>query len=156
MKTIALLSLLVLSFGCASSPKLIDHEVYDCSPGHDIEVRAGIDNARNRAGLSPEDNLTFLVEVANNSHEDVIVDSIRIEPDASARGTANLDPVFQSVNQDIAQGKDHLFRFPVRRRLNPSIDSLERRGAMSSALPEMTVTIVLKNGDAYRCPFSLQ
>lgn len=156
MKKIALLPGLVLFFfACSSSTKLDDREVFDCQPGRDIEIMAGIEGAHGRASISPGEELAFLVEVANNSHEDVIVDAIRIEPSATARGTSELDPVYQSVSYELAAGKEHLFRFPTRRRLNPTMDSRESNRSSFSSTPEMTVTVLLKNGDAYRCPFSL-
>lgn len=155
MKKIALLPMLVLCFACSSSTKLDDREVFDCQPGRDIEIMAGIEGVKGRASINPGEELAFLVEVANNSHEDVIVDAIRIEPSADSRGTSELDPVYQSVSYELAAGKEHLFRFPARRRLNPTMDSRESTRNSFSRAPEMTVTVLLKNGDAYRCPFSL-
>jgi hypothetical protein len=154
MKSIALVPMLLLVFACASSTSLNDDEVLDCAPGREIEILAGIEGVNQRQSIAPGEELAFLVEVANNSHEDVTVDAIRIEPRASARGTSDLDPVYQTVKYDLAAGKDHLFRFPVRRRLNPAMDSRSASGIVRES-PEMTVTVLLTNGNAYRCSFGL-
>lgn len=149
MKSLALLPVFLLLSACASSTAMEPDQVYDCGPGHEIEIQAGLEGARQN--IDPGQELAYLVEVANNSHQDIVVEQIRIEPNARGRGTSELDPVYQSVQQEIPEGKDHLFRFPVRMRLNRTMTS---ETTLSSA-PEMTVTVLLKNGDAYRCSFSL-
>jgi hypothetical protein len=153
MRSIMLASLLLLATGCASATAMNDSEVLECGPGQALEIQAGIEAVGGRRVMEPGDEVAFLVEVANNSHEDVVVTQMRIEPDRAGRGTGAIEPVYRSVNQEIAQGKDHLFRFPAMRRMISATDT-ERRPRTETA-PQMTVTVTLADGDSYRCYFSL-
>jgi hypothetical protein len=155
MKTIALLPLVAVLFACTSSSGVAANRVFDCDSGQPLEVRAGLENARASAVVDINDDLVYLVEVANNSHEDVVVETIRIDTASAGGETASLDPVSRSVKQAIPSGKDHLFRFPTRFRVTPMAgDRLP--DARRLVMPrEMNVTIVLENGDAYRCSFGL-
>jgi hypothetical protein len=157
MKKLALLPVLFLFFACSSATSMEPARTFDCGPGHDIEIRAGIEGTRNNRMIEPGDQLSFVVEVANNSHDDVTVQSIRVDTKSeSGRGAASpLDPVFKTVKQEIPQGKDHVFRFPTQFR-NATIPMGDPRQLRNYESPsEMDVTVVLSNGDAYRCPFAL-
>jgi hypothetical protein len=153
MKTIALLPVLLLVVACSSATSMVDKEVRDCGPGQPLEIQAGIQGARNRTTIEPGEDVEFLVEVANNSHEDVIIESIRVEPDRAGRTSGGYEPVYRAVNQEIAEGKEHLFQFPAYRRITSATEDRPQRGFQQAS--EMIVTVIVKNGDSYRCSFSL-
>jgi hypothetical protein len=157
VRSFALLSLLVFSAACASSTDVIDSEVLACGPGQALEIQAGVEGARGGRTIESTEDLVFLVEVANNSHEDVVIEAIRIEPDRASRMGANVEPVYKVVNEEILQGKDHLFRFPAMRKMMSAVTADSSRSSRQSAgqPPEMMVTVLVKNGDSYRCSFSL-
>ena len=77
MKTIASITILLLLSACASSTSVIDERQFRCGPGQDIEIRAGLDNGSMAADVGGM--ITYLVEVANNSHNDVVVATRRYE-----------------------------------------------------------------------------
>lgn len=149
MKAIIPATLVLLLAGCASSTAMEDNRVLDCASGRDIEVLAGIDSPP--SSMFDLHELTYVVEVANNSHEDVVVDFIRVQTSGS-RFLATFEPVSRSVNQGIAQGKDHLFRFTTTRSLT-SVDETHQRSQTIGAGARLDVMVKLTNGDAYRCAF---
>lgn len=153
MKKIALLSILLL-FACASSDDMTAGRAVDCAPGADLEIRAGID--RGTSALAERTNdLTFLVEVANNSHHDVTVTSIYIQPRTYEAGrSSGIDSVSKTFDQLVEQGDDHVFRLPVDASValaSPFDDQVSRRVPY-----EFVVTVALSNGDRYRCPFAVE
>jgi len=154
MKKLALLPVLLLTLACSSATKLSDDRVFDCSPGQDLEVNAGLEAVGNRAVLQPGEEAAFLVEVANNSHEDVTIASIRIDPSTMSKTTVEIEPTFSAVNYELAQGKDHLFRFPTRVRTTPLTEPQPQARSFTSSA-SLRVTLTLTNGDAYRCSFSM-
>lgn len=156
MRSIVLGSLLLLAAGCSSATAMNDSEVRECGPGQALEIQAGIEAVGGRSSMDPGDEVAFLVEVANNSHQDVVVKQVRIEPERTGRGTGALEPVYRSVNQEIAQGKDHLFRFPAVQRMISATETERRpKRPLKETTPRMTVTVTLADGDSYRCHFSL-
>jgi hypothetical protein len=156
MKKLALLPVLLLFFACSSATSMESDRTFQCGPGQDIEIRAGLEGNRNGRIIEPGDQLSYLVEVANNSHEDVIIESVRVDSrTASGNGGSPLDPVFKTVKQEIPQGKDHVFRFPTRFRNTPIPMGDPRQLRNYESPSELNVTVMLANGDAYRCPFGL-
>jgi hypothetical protein len=155
MKKLALPPVLLLFFACSSATSMESARTFDCGPGHDIEVRAGLEGSRNGRMIERGDPVIFLVEVANNSHEDTTVASIRVDSKTGRGGRSPLDPVFQTVTQEIPQGKDHVFRFPSRL-VDNTIPAGDPRQQTWESPSELNVTVMLANGDAYRCSFGLQ
>ena len=149
MKTIALLSISLLLLACASSDDFTGGRLLDCKSGEALEVRAGIDQESFERGGMGRGEILFLIEVANNSHEDVTVKSIGVSP----RRTQNapFENVTRAVNQDIAEGSEHLFKLPTTAfsRALPEPDSRSRGGENY----EFSVHVNLTNGDSYVCHF---
>lgn len=152
-KTIAVLTSLLL-FACSSATDVIDQRSIECGPGQDLEVRAGLAPPEVAGTVG---QMMFLVEVANNSHDDVTVDHILIEPRQGQRsrpGQIALERVHRSVKTLIAEGTEHVFELPASRFQGPSsaMDSeFSARGGY-----EFFVHVALTNGDAYRCPFAVE
>ena len=144
MKTTALLLSLFLFAACASPTAVMDKHTFYCEPGQDIGIAAGYD-AGNQQELGER---MFMVEVANNGHEDVTVTSVQIEPSDRNRG---LPGAYEKADVTIPGGEAHLFR------LRPTSYALEPRRGQSTLGPsnvlDFYVMVRLSNGDAYRCPF---
>jgi hypothetical protein len=147
-KQVALLPVLFLFFACASATDVIDQRALGCGPGQDIEVRAGLapPEIANTIG-----QMVFLVEVANNSHEDLTVDSIVIDPTRTPPGQRPLQRTAKDVDQLIAEGTEHVFELPTA--YQAMYESLDPRSA-GQGRHEFSVTVKLTNGDSYRCPFA--
>jgi len=144
MKTTAALVLL-LSVACASSTGVIDKRMFKCEPGQDIGIAAGFDDGSRSEEFGQRE---FLVQVANNSHNEVTVTSVRVEP--SNRNRIPLDGAFQSEDVTIAEGEDHVFHLPTRVSLT---HERTRDLPLDGRVVEFYVTVVLSNGDQYQCPF---
>ena len=145
MKTIALFTILLLA-SCASSTGVIDKRAFNCGPGQDIEVRAGLEDPLSGEGAQLG-QIVFLVEVANNSDADLTVDNISIDP--VTRSGVELQGVSKTFKQDIASAAEEIFRLPASdfgKVLIGDQSTLPRR-------MEFRVTVRLTNGDTYRCPF---
>lgn len=145
MKTTALLLSLLLFAACASPTAVIDKHTFRCEPGQDISIAAGFDPGNQRGELGERE---FLVEVSNNSHADVTVTSVQIEPSDRNRG---LPGAYEKTDVTIAEGESHLFH------LRPTSYALEPRRQQSTLGPsnvmDFFVMVRFSNGDAYRCPF---
>jgi len=151
--TIAVLTSLLL-FACSSATDVIGQRSMDCGPGQDLEIRAGLAPPEVAGSMG---QLMFLVEVANNSHNDVTVDHILIEPQQGQQrrqGQIALERVHRSVKQLIAEGTEHVFELPASRFQNPSSSPLDSEFAALGGY-EFAVQVVLTNGDSYRCPFAV-
>ena len=151
MKRTSLLAILMLT-ACSSATDVIDERTLRCDAGQDIEVLAGIDSPRPLSSDGTEDRFDLMVEVANNSHEDVTVKTLRVDQIAAHTTPYRISGYGRGFNQLIEQGKDHLFRLPVTGRAY----RMTREDVIggSSGL-EISVTVVLSNGDSYRCPFAI-
>jgi hypothetical protein len=146
MKTPVLLALVVLA-ACASPTAVIDQRSFNCGPGQDLEIRAGLEDPL-RGEAAALGQLTFLVEVANNGSTDVTVKSINVEP--RMRGDVEMRGVTRDFDQTIAEAEEHVFRLPA-----TDFGTVIRGDA--TTLPrafEFLVVVRLTNGDVYRCPFS--
>lgn len=147
-KQVALLPVLFLFFACSSATDVIDQRTLGCGPGEDIEVRAGLAPPENNIG-----QMVFLVEVANNSHEDLTVDSIMVEPARTPLGQRPLQRAAKNVDQLIAEASEHVFELPTA--YEATYESLDPRSArQGQGRYEFSVTVKLTNGDSYRCPFA--
>lgn len=152
MKTLALISMLLLLGACASPTAIVEGN-FDCSPGQDLEIRAGLSDP-SRMGEQTGQYL-FLVEVANNSSGDLTVKSIRVDPRDRSRaaGDIPLQSAGKSYDETIAEGSEHVFELPA-----TGFGSWSRSaGSQVSRVPlEFVVTVNLTNGDSYRCPFGVE
>jgi hypothetical protein len=146
--------LLLLAAACAS-PTAVIRNTFDCSPGQDLEIRAGMGDPQ-RSGERIGQYM-FLVEVANNSNQDLTVKSILVEADPSARRRGSelaIERAQKTFNETIPEGTEHVFELPA-----TSFGSGVGRSLEEQTMPgpiEFYVTVGLTNGDAYRCPFSVQ
>ena len=149
MKVIAAVAL-VLLVSCSSSTDLIDQRNLDCESGHDVSIAAGLDAPLLHED-GREDRFKVLVEVSNNSHEDVIVKSVRVDQRTDESTTYMVDRGYGQYDQVIAPGKDYTFELPVSgRSARRSSRSLNEPTAI-----ELGVSVILANGDHYRCFFDV-
>jgi len=152
MKTIALASILLLFAACASPTALIQ-ETFNCDSGEDLEIRAGLADPRSSEQIGQH---MFLVEVANNSSEDLTVKSVLIDPDESARRLrrdVSLERAYREFNETIPEGTEHVFELPA-----TAFGTLLQPGFQDDRQPgplQFVVTVSLTNGDVYRCPFAV-
>ena len=138
--------LLLLLTACASSTDIIDERVLPCGSGQDIEVRAGFDDGMLHGEVGGQ--MKYLVEVANNSHHDVTVKSIRIDPQSTS--VPGIERAYRQYDQLIAEGEDHVFELPSSVVLSWRSD-LDRRTALQRL--EFVVVVSMSDGDSYRCRF---
>ena len=146
MKTIALLSISLLLFACASSDDFTERRQLDCKSGEALEVRAGVDQESLERSGTGSGMIQFLIEVANNSHQDVTVKTVGVT--SRRTDTAPFENVVKTVNQDIAEGTEHLFKLPT-----TVFARLPGRSPRSDENYEFSVLVNLTNGDAYVCHF---
>lgn len=150
MKTLAFVFLTLLFAGCASSRNA--GAVRQCGPGEDLEIRAGLaPHEETRA----ESRLIFLVEVANNSHRDVTVHTVAVDPRTSEprrRGQLTPQRVTLQFNQLIEDGDDHVFRLPSAP-VSDFPSSFDEPFAGLS-VPDFLVSVSLTTGETYRCVFA--
>lgn len=143
MKPTALLALVLLT-ACSSSMDMADSQSFDCGQGQAIEVRAGLDRRIGEGAFGEQ--FEMLVEIANNSHEDVTVTSVRVEQLSADGAPYRFDNSYRKFDQLIEEGKDHTFHLPMTgRALNVT----------SSRPLELVVHVLLANGDSYRCSFDV-
>lgn len=150
MKLTALLAIAFLT-ACASSTDVIDSRLFNCDAGQDIEVQAGIGGDRTTLHMDgTEDQFEILVEVANNSHEDVTVKSVKVDQHTPDVAAYRIDNSWRNFDQLVEEGKDHVFRLPTRGRVQrQSMRDVTGQGI------ELDVTVALTNGDSYRCQFAV-
>ena len=134
---------------CASPTAVIDERSMECGPGRDVEIRSGIDAPGTISEM--QSAYTFLVEVANNSHQDVTVTSVRIEPTRTRSGRpSRIAQVHQAYDQLIPEGTEHVFKIPGRSFAGvvSAPDAMARTDEH-----EYRVSVQLSNGDSYHCLF---
>ena len=149
MKFTALLPALLVLAACASPTAVIDKRNFNCGEGgHEVSIAAGFEDPRVSESLEER---AFLVEVANNAHEEITVTTVRVEP--SSKNHIRYDTAVTSKDVVIAEGEAHVFRMPARVPLvpQPQMDRSETR--YPRQLLEFSVTVSLTNGDDYRCGF---
>jgi hypothetical protein len=148
MKLTALFAILLLTACGSSSMDMVDAQSYNCDQGQDIEVRAGLDRRIGEAAFGEQ--FEMLVEIANNSHEDVTVTSVRVEQMSSENALYRFDNSYRKFDQLIEEGKDHVFHLPMTAR------ALRNTDRVTSSQPlELAVHVLLANGDSYRCSFDV-
>ncbi|HVE70124.1 MAG TPA: hypothetical protein VNI54_02055 [Thermoanaerobaculia bacterium] len=152
MKTTALLPALLLLAACASPTAVIDKRNFNCGEdGHEVGIAAGFEDPRRTEHLGEP---AFLVEVGNNSHDEITVDKVWVQP--SNKNQTRIDTAVETEDVVIAEGEAHLYRMPARSPLyaEPEIDPTKIRYRRD--LLEFSVTVSLTNGDDYRCGFVVQ
>ena len=142
----ALLLVLLLA-ACASPTAVMDKRSLPCGPGQDIEVRAGIDDGTITQEIGGE--LQYLVEVANNSHHDVTVKQIRIQP--IRQYVEEIDSASKTFDQVVPEGDAHVFEIPTGA-LSRSTH-FDRKILGGTSRVEFSVLVSLSNGDSYHCAF---
>jgi len=149
-KTSALLSLLLLFSACASSnTDFIDERTLDCEAGQEVSIQAGLDIASTGSELS-DDMLTMLVDVGNNSHDEIVVKFIRVDQSSDETEPYRLRNGYGNYEQTIPEGENHLFKIPMTGR----VQGVRSDQAMRSRRGlELNVSVGLENGDVYRCKF---
>jgi len=155
MKRLALLPLMIVLAACGSSSSFgipNSRTVDDCVHG-DVEVRVALTGSG--AGMErTEDRLTFTVEVANNSRQDIIVKAIRVEPLPNQNAQYQLDNSYRSFTETIPENEEHQFELPVAGRVIRRQQPGQTVGDSSRSLG-VAVTVVLEGGDSYRCHFEV-
>jgi hypothetical protein len=151
MKTAVLLSLL-LTLGCASKDGFIDQQVLDCGPGQVVTIQAGLDAQSGTRMEGVDDQHTLIVVVGNNSQEDIVVKTIRVDQAPDASSTYRFSNGYRKFDQTIAEGDEAEFKIPMSgRSIRPEVDADVR----SSRDVSLDVMVILGNGDRYRCRFGI-
>ena len=145
---LALLVAGALLVSCASSDDLTDRRYLGCEPGQDVSIAAGLDTGFLDDDGS-EDHFNVLVEVSNNSHEDITVKTIGVDQTADDFTTYVIDRGYAEYDLVVAPGKDHTFEVPVRGRARRSSTGTLR----APQAIDLRVVVLLADGDQYRCSF---
>lgn len=137
-------------FVSCSSTDVIDRRYLDCEPGQDVSIAAGLDAAYLHDD-GTEDHFNVLVEVSNNSHDDITVDAIGVDQLADELTSYTVDRGYGKYGLVITPGKDHTFELPVHgRAVKRSMQSLTASRGI-----EIRVAVLLEGGDQYRCSFAV-
>lgn len=148
--SVAALAIALLLGSCASSTDVIDSRFLGCEPGQDISIMAGL-NAPNLTDGATESRFMILVDISNNSHDEVTVKSIRVEQSSNQAARYVFDTGYGKYDQVIEGGKDHTFEIPVMGRIVQGVRDV--RGSGQGI--DFAVSVFLTNGDQYRCSFSM-
>ena len=154
MKFIALFAIAFLAACASSSTDIIDSRSFLCGPGQDIDIMAGLDKSSVENRM--DDRVQLLVNVSNNSHQELTVKSIRAEQLRQDVARVLIDAGTRQFNQVVPEGKDQTFEMPLLARLNTvtSQDPRRERENRDRGI-ELAVTVLLSNGDSYRCQFDV-
>ena len=154
MKFIALFAIAFLASCASSSTDIIDSRSLPCGPGQDIDVMAGLDKSSVENRM--DDRVQLLVNVSNNSHQELTVTSIRAEQSRTDQTRVLIDAGTRQFNHVLPEGKEHTFELPLLARLRElnEWDRLRERENRDRGI-ELAVTIQLSNGDSYRCVFDV-
>jgi hypothetical protein len=149
----SLTPLILLTFlSCASSDGFVGESTHQCSPGDPIEINVGFEGASAPNQDLVDDRVTLLVEIANNSDEDIVVESVRVDPQSPMSGQQRYELVGGSISprRTIAEADAFLFRVPMTARRT---DARAPRGF--SGVAEVAVTVTLEGGTRYRCRYQV-
>lgn len=157
MKSIALFcAVLFLLSSCATNDGFVADDLHQCEPGDPIEIAAGV----LEPDVAMDGRLIVLVEVANNSDQDVTVDYVRIEAHNSVfrdqdqqRIAYDLQGASRDFDREIKEGEDARFEVPVTVRLRDMGDAQMARGVTVAI--DAAVTVKLADGSASRCAFRM-
>jgi hypothetical protein len=155
MKLSVLLSALLFAACASSHDGFIDNSAHECGPGEDVEISVGIDPPTSPSERY-DNRLTVLVEVGNNSHEEITVKSIRIDPEVNNTSTAtrfDLQSAFKELDEAIPEGETSRFELQMTGQLRVSGDPMAQQQRVLGV--DVSVTVLLSNGDHYRCRYQL-
>lgn len=147
MKILRLLFVPLL-FACASGDGFVDETARSCAPGDPIEINAGFDASS--GGGSYDERLSLLVEIANNSDADIVVNTIRVDPVNSMQGNQRYELNGGRIEprRTIAEADASMFEVPMSaRRLT------EHAPPAFSGVAEVAVIVEVDGGTLYRCRF---
>jgi hypothetical protein len=148
MRAAALFSLLLVA--CSSNMGFEDERLLQCDSGQDIELRAGLQAPRGMIN-SMGDRVTMLLEVSNNSHQEIVVKTIRVEQERSSQTDYRVDPVTENFDRAIPENEDYTFELSM-----TGYGSVDRSGRRASGgALTFAATVHLANGDTYRCSFAV-
>lgn len=149
MKRAAFLLTLMLA-SCASSDGFIDETSQQCEPGQPVFIELGVDLSRASRLEGVDDQITILVQISNNSHEEITV--LRVATDQAFDNSAyyRVEPQSRRFNQTIAGGEQHVFELPTTGRLLARPQELRY-----SQPPVLGVRVRLANGDEYHCRYQI-
>lgn len=150
MKTFVL-SAALFACACASPTAVIDQHTIKCGPGQDIGVEAGLDDGTSGRAMEQTGQREYLVQVTNNSHDEVTVKSVRVDP--GDHGQTSFDVVTKVFNHTIAENDEFLFHLPIN--ATWTREMIERHPTSGWPL-QLSVAVALTNGDTYRCDFEVQ
>ena len=148
-KSALLLPFLLLAAACASKDGFIDEVAMECEPGQEVTIQAGLDTPSVQMERV-DDQLTLLVEVSNNSHQELVVTFIRAEQVPDENQPYRLQSGYRKVDQPIEEGKEHLFKIPMTGRVVGVPNEYLGRANREIGLD---VTVGLTNGNVYHCRF---
>jgi hypothetical protein len=149
--TIALLSIAFAASCASSSGGFVDDQAQECA--YPIEVRAGLENMPGVRQERTDDQVTLIVEVANNGNEEFTVKSIRAEQVADETARYRFDTSFGTFNELIEDGKDHVFRLKLTGRSVGFQEMSRMRG--SRDVISLAVSVYLVDGRSFRCEFEV-
>ena len=150
------LAALALTFfvSCASSDGFADPEAKQCGAGSDVDIDAGFDPAGSPQSDRVDSRLTFMVEVSNNSSQDITVTTVRVDFGPGSRDDGyQIQGATRSFERVIAQGESSMFEIPLTGGYpagqfgNPA---MRDRGVTGR---DASVTVRLSNGGSYHCRF---
>lgn len=151
MKSFAPL-VLVIFLACASSDGFVGETSKQCSPGDPIEISVGLDAPSSPNQDLVDDRITMLVQIANNSDEDIVIESLRVDPRSPMSGQQRYELMGGSITprRTIAEADEYLFRVPMTaRRTN------EHAPRGFSGVAEVAVSVTLDDGTHYRCRYQV-
>ena len=150
MKSIvAIAALLLLLTSCASNDGFIDQAVDTCQSGDALELQAGM----GQASMFADGRATVVVEVSNNSNEDVTVSQVRVDPTSPDPQRFEVMGGTVTTPQEIAQGESHAFEVPITVRLKDQMAGQRQRGYAVAV--EANVSVKTTSGISSRCRFRL-
>jgi hypothetical protein len=153
MKSVALLAILLVA-SCASDSQIRDHRSLGCESGQDIDLMVGLSKDDVSEYSTGDDRFEVLVNVSNNSHEELTVTAVRIEQTGPDRSRYQVDPVARRLDHLLPAGKEHTFHLPATGRIRGVTDLRSSLDEQATGV-HLAVTVNLANGDSYRCEFDV-
>lgn len=150
MKRALTLLSLILTAACASNDGFVENVNQQCGPGSEIGLEAGWDMQASAMEMG-SNRLTMLVRVSNNSHHEITVKRVYVDP-----MSMDDDSPYQLVrgaaepNQVIAEGDASTFEIQMIANRRAGVS----RSRASSAA-EVSVTVLLEPEQTYRCRFQV-
>ena len=153
MKPSALLLATFLLTACASNNDgFVDQRVHTCKGGEEIEIEAGLD----MPGAGMENfgsNAMAHVQLSNNSDDDVTVKNIRVDPRLNSGPVDfTIEPGFLEVNAVLPEAESEQYEIPLSLRRSTFAGD-PRMTNTRNVTCDLDVTVLLANGESYRCRF---